>query len=58
VKADFGLVRGASIDHLHLPPTPTSELFERVVSPLVSAAMDGFDGTVFAYGSEFKSLSS
>jgi centromeric protein E len=39
-------------DHLHLPPAPTEELFNKVVSPLVSAAMDGYDGTVFAYGSE------
>ncbi|CED82919.1 Kinesin-like protein [Phaffia rhodozyma] len=38
------------IDHLHLPPTPTSALFNKVISPIVASTVDGFDGTVFAYG--------
>ena len=43
-------------DHLHLPPAPTEELYNKVVSPLVTAAMDGYDGTVFAYGSQYSDL--
>ena len=44
------------VDHLHLPPAPTEELFNKVVSPLVTAAMDGYDGTVFAYGSQYSAV--
>jgi hypothetical protein len=38
------------VDALHLPPLPTSSLYETQISPLVSKAMQGFNSTIFAYG--------
>ncbi|GAA6057502.1 hypothetical protein JCM3770_000589 [Rhodotorula araucariae] len=37
-------------DLLHLHPSPTSELYDRKIRPVVKAALGGFNGTVFAYG--------
>lgn len=38
------------IDALHLSPAPTEELYYTKIRPVVRAAMNGFNGTVFAYG--------
>lgn len=35
-------------DALHLSPSPTRELYETKIRPVVRAAMSGFNGTVFA----------
>ncbi|BGP47392.1 Kinesin-like protein kip2 [Rhodotorula kratochvilovae] len=37
-------------DLLHVHPSPTSELYDRKIRPVVKAALGGFNGTVFAYG--------
>ncbi|GAA5933567.1 hypothetical protein JCM3775_003734 [Rhodotorula graminis] len=37
-------------DLLHLHPSPTSDLYDARVRPVVRAALAGFNGTVFAYG--------
>ncbi|GAA6019008.1 hypothetical protein JCM10207_006286 [Rhodosporidiobolus poonsookiae] len=37
-------------DLLHIPPHPTTELYDRKIKPVVRAALGGFNGTVFAYG--------
>ncbi|TNY18247.1 kinesin motor domain-containing protein [Rhodotorula diobovata] len=37
-------------DLLHLPPSPTSDLYDGKIRPVVRAALSGFCGTVFAYG--------
>ncbi|GAA93598.1 uncharacterized protein L969DRAFT_95756 [Mixia osmundae IAM 14324] len=39
-----------TFDHLHLAPKPTQELYDKTIQPVVQAAMDGYNGTVFAYG--------
>jgi hypothetical protein len=36
-------------DSILEPLEPTSTLFETQISPVVKAAMEGFNGTVFAY---------
>jgi centromeric protein E len=35
-------------DALHLPPAPTEDLYDAKIQPVVRAAMNGFNGTVFA----------
>ncbi|GAA6018610.1 hypothetical protein JCM11491_006164 [Sporobolomyces phaffii] len=37
-------------DLLHCSPDPTSKLYDRKIRPVVKAALNGFNGTVFAYG--------
>ncbi|GJN89577.1 hypothetical protein Rhopal_002564-T1 [Rhodotorula paludigena] len=37
-------------DLLHEHPSPTLELYDRKIKPVVKAALAGFNGTVFAYG--------
>ncbi|BGP12111.1 Kinesin-like protein kip2 [Rhodosporidiobolus nylandii] len=37
-------------DLLHTAPSPTSELYDRKIRPVVRSALGGFNGTVFAYG--------
>ncbi|GAA5961230.1 hypothetical protein JCM3765_002879 [Sporobolomyces pararoseus] len=37
-------------DLLHVSPDPTSKLYDRKIRPVVKAALNGFNGTVFAYG--------
>jgi centromeric protein E len=41
---------GFTFDHLFHPLAPTSAIYERAVQGIVTAAMQGFHGTVFAYG--------
>ncbi|KAM0792007.1 hypothetical protein ACM66B_007118 [Microbotryomycetes sp. NB124-2] len=37
-------------DALHLPPAQTESLYDNKIRPIVRATMNGFNGTVFAYG--------
>ncbi|GAA5873691.1 hypothetical protein JCM8547_002675 [Rhodosporidiobolus lusitaniae] len=37
-------------DLLHVSPSPTVELYDRKIRPVVRATMAGYNGTVFAYG--------
>ncbi|GAA5893182.1 hypothetical protein JCM6882_003906 [Rhodosporidiobolus microsporus] len=37
-------------DLLHVAPSPTVELYDGKIKPVVRAALGGFNGTVFAYG--------
>ncbi|GAA5828070.1 hypothetical protein JCM11251_005717 [Rhodosporidiobolus azoricus] len=37
-------------DMLHVAPSPTVELYDGKIRPVVRAALGGFNGTVFAYG--------
>ncbi|KAK4052258.1 Kinesin-like protein kip2 [Microbotryomycetes sp. JL221] len=37
-------------DKLHLPPVATDVLYDDKIRPIVRATMNGFNGTVFAYG--------
>lgn len=37
-----------SFDALHVPPHPTMVLYDAKIKPVVRAAMNGFNGTVFA----------
>ncbi|GAA6059859.1 hypothetical protein JCM10212_007064 [Sporobolomyces blumeae] len=37
-------------DLLHVAPDPTERLYDRKIRPVVKAALNGFNGTVFAYG--------
>eukprot|EP00953_Heterococcus_sp_UTEX-ZZ885_P020986 11727-Heterococcus_DN1.PRE.2 len=41
---------GFTFDHLFHPLAPTSDIYERAVQGIVTAAMEGIHGTVFAYG--------
>jgi centromeric protein E len=41
---------GFTFDHLFHPLAPTSDIYERAVQGIVTAAMSGIHGTVFAYG--------
>ncbi|KAJ8294689.1 Kinesin-related protein 4 [Rhodotorula toruloides] len=37
-------------DLLHVHPSPTEDLYDKKIRPVVKAALGGFNGTVFAYG--------
>lgn len=37
-------------DHVFGPTTTQSEVFERTTKPLLDGILDGYNGTVFAYG--------
>ncbi|SCZ91473.1 BZ3500_MvSof-1268-A1-R1_Chr1-2g01433 [Microbotryum saponariae] len=39
-----------TFDRLHLAPAPSEALYDAKIRPIVRAAMNGFNGTVFAYG--------
>lgn len=39
-----------NVDHLFDPTTPTREVYEQVCEPIVWSAMEGVNGTIFAYG--------
>lgn len=39
-----------STDHICDESVSTHELFERVAKPIALSAVDGFNGTIFAYG--------
>lgn len=39
-----------TIDALHLSPAPTESLYDLKIRQVIRAAMEGFNGTVFAYG--------
>jgi centromeric protein E len=35
-------------DLLHVHPSPTEDLYDKKIQPVVEAALGGFNGTVFA----------
>lgn len=39
-----------TFDSLLLPPKPTSSMYEGHIRPVVLAAMEGYNGTIFSYG--------
>lgn len=39
-----------TFDALHIDPMVTADLYFKKIQPVVQAAMEGFNGTVFAYG--------
>ncbi|CAG9314875.1 unnamed protein product [Blepharisma stoltei] len=39
-----------NFDYVFIPPTPQSTVYEKAARPIVESVMQGFNGTVFAYG--------
>ena len=42
--------RDHAYDFVFGPACPTADVFERVAEPIASAALEGVNGTIFAYG--------
>lgn len=43
-------IRNVFVDNLFGPESRNYEIFGAIVKPIVELAMDGYNGTIFAYG--------